>query len=110
MLNNENMYKIVYFLRFKENSVVAGRLIGTDISDNGYIKHTVEAGGRFYDPDDALVFYTREEAEKALKKFKPINDKIISVMNAANLEIDALREEVNGEPHFPDYAAKRKAK
>lgn len=110
MLNNENMYKIVYFLRFKENSVVAGRLIGTDISDNGYIKHTVEAGGRFYDPDDALVFYTREEAEEALKKFKPINDKIISVMNAANLEIDALREEVNGEPHFPDYAAKRKAK
>lgn len=110
MLNNENMYKIVYFLRFNENSVVAGRLIGTDISDNGYIKHTVEAGGRFYDPDDALVFYTREEAEEALKKFKPINDKIISVMNAANLEIDALREEVNGEPHFPDYAAKRKAK
>lgn len=110
MLNNENMYKIVYFLRFKENSVVAGRLIGTDISDNGYIKHTVEAGGQFFDPDDALVFYTREEAEEALKKFKPINDKIISVMNAANLEIDALREEVNGEPHFPDYAAKRKAK
>ena len=110
MLNNENMYKTVYFLRFKESSVVAGRLIGTDISDNGYIKHTVEAGGQFFDPDDALVFYTRKEAEEALKKFKPINDKIISVMNAANLEIDALRETVNGKPHFPEYAKIRKAK
>lgn len=110
MLNNENMYKTVYFLRFNDNAVVAGRLTGTDISDNGYIKHTIEAGGQFYNPDDAIVFYTRKEAEEALKKFKPINDKIISVMNAANLEIDALREIINGKPHFPEYAKIRKAK
>nr|DAM45820.1 MAG TPA: hypothetical protein [Caudoviricetes sp.] len=110
MLNNENMYKTVYFLRFKDNAVMAGRLIGTDISDNGYIKHTVQMKDQFFDPDDAIVFYTREEAEKALKAYKPINDKIISVMNTANLEIDALRETINGKPHFPEYAKIRKAK
>lgn len=110
MLDNGNMYKTVYFIRFKENAVVAGKLIGTDISDNGYIKHTIEVGGKFYDPDDAIVFYTQKEAEDALKNFKPINDKILSVMNAANLEIDALREKINGEPHFPEYAKLRKGK
>lgn len=110
MLNNENMYKTVYFLRFKENAVVAGKLVGTDISDNGYIKHTVQVNDQFFDPDDAIVFYTRKEAEDALKKFKPINDKIISVMNEANREIDTLREQVNGKPHFPEYAKTRKAK
>lgn len=109
MLNNENIYKTVYFLRFKENIVVAGNLIGTDINDSGYIMHTVQAG-EFYNLDDALVFYTREEAEKALKAYKPINDKILSVMKAANLEIDALRETINGKPHFPEYAKTRKAK
>ena len=31
-------------------------------------------------------------------------------MNAANLEIDALRETINGKPHFPEYAKIRKAK
>lgn len=110
MLNNENMYKTVYFLKFKNNAVVAGKLIATEISDNGYIMHTVEAGGQFYNPDDAIVFYTRKEAEDALKVGKPINDKIISVMKAANLEIDALREKINGKPHFPEYAKTRKVK
>lgn len=110
MLNNENMYKVVFFLDFKNNAVVSGRLVGTDISDNGYIKHTIEAGNAFYNPDDATVFYTREEAEKALAAFKPINDKILDIMNASNKEIDDLREKVNGKPHFPEFAAKRKGK
>ena len=76
MLNNENMYKTVYFLRFNDNAVVAGRLTGTDISDNGYIKHTIEAGGQFYNPDDAIVFYTRKEAEEALKNLSRSTTKL----------------------------------
>lgn len=106
MLNNENMYKKLYCLDFKNNAVVTVRIIATEISDNGYIMHTVlTKDGIMSSVDDAIVFYTLPEAEEALANWKPVNDEIIKIMNDSNKVIDKLRVSINGNPHFPEYAA-----
>lgn len=110
MLKNENMYKVVHFLRFGENAVLTGRLVSTEISENGFIMHTVLSGDQYYSLDNAIVFDDLNEAQEALKEWKPINDEIIRIMDDSNAAIDRLREEINGKPHFPEYAEMFKAK
>ena len=105
MLKNENMYKEVYYLDLDTNAVIAGRIIGTNINEAGYIMHIIKGKSNFASADDAIVFYTKEEAEAALAKFKPINDDIVKIANDMNKRLDDMREQINGKPHFPDYAA-----
>ena len=104
MLKNENMYKTVYFLDLQRNAVSSGRLTQTLINEAGYIIHLIKSGKRLYKSvDDALVFYTREEAEKALPTYKPINDEMIKLARDMNKRLDDMREQINGKPHFPEY-------
>lgn len=104
MLKNENMYKTVYFLDFQKNAVSSGRLTQTLINEAGYVVHLIKTGKRLYKSvDDAIVFYTKEEAEAALAKFKPINDEMIKLARDMNKRLDDMREQINGRPHFPEY-------
>ena len=104
MLKNENMFKNVYFISFKENAVLNGALIQTVINEAGYIVHTIAAKNTFYSVDDAIVFDNLAEAQAALVKYKPINDEIIRLMKDTNKKIDELRDRINGKPHFPEYS------
>lgn len=110
MLKNENMYKQVYFLSFRNKTILTGRIIATEISDNGYIMHTVKTKDNLYSIDDAIVFDDLKEAEQSLEKWQPINNEIIRLTNSTNDTIDRLRETINGKPHFPEYAASLKGK
>lgn len=105
MLDNKNIYKEVYFLNLKDNAVCSGRLTGTIINEAGYIMHVIfePKAKTFCNKDDAVVFYSLEEAQKALIRFKPINDSMVNLKRDTDKKLDEMRETINGKPHFLEY-------
>ena len=91
--------KTVYFLDFRDNgSVKEGIVYDVHVTSSGYPAYQLLVGKEFVQRETSICFLEKKNAEKELKRLKPIADKITDLAKTSQEAIDELRKKLLGEP------------
>lgn len=102
--------KSVYFCDKKTWKVGEGIALSHIIGDSGYDAYTVYDGSKTQSVESALIFTSKEDAQKKCEEAKPISDLMIKIEKEMIEELNALREKVLGKPQFKEVANAIKSK
>lgn len=100
--------KKVYYLKFaeKDAGVRDGIVTSESISDAGYRSYSIKTKDGLIEKESAYVFGDKETAEAAFDVMWPKAKKIYEILNSSRKECDAIRDELLGEPEFPEFVEK----
>lgn len=91
--------KTVYFLDFRgKGSVGEGVVYDVHVTSSGYPAYQLLVGKEFMQKEITLCFLDKENADKELKRLKPLADKITDFAKNSQDAIDVMRKELLGEP------------
>ena len=87
----------IWYLNFKENKVCKATLIGLSLEETGYVMAT-HKDDVIKRSNQSVVFQTEDEALSALRRFKPLSDKMQEIIDNSEKEINNIRKSIIGEP------------
>lgn len=97
--------KKVYYLKLSEKdpNIYDGVVVAETISKHGHRTYGIDTGNGTTYKESAYVFPDKELAKAAFDAMLPKVKQMYEIQNEANQKIDAIRQELLGEPEFPDY-------
>lgn len=89
-----------FYLDFTNDTVQSGIVCGHSINEFGFEVYTLLDCDQFPVLHARFVFETKEEAEKALAEYKPINEEIRAIKREADKKTDELLLKLTGAPEY----------
>lgn len=94
----------VFFIDMKTRDVKEGVVLSVIISQSGYIVNIIVDKDGKHNVENALVFNTKEEAEKRLPEVLTIKESMDAKAKETEKVLDTMRELVIGKPEFKELA------
>lgn len=94
----------VYFIDMNDGNVKEGVVLSSVISQTGYVVHIIFTGTERKNVESALVFNSKEDADKRLPEVLCIKDDMEQKEKEVANVLDTMRELVIGKPEFKELA------
>lgn len=97
--------KKVYYLKLSEKdpNIYEGVVVAETISKHGHCTYGIDTGNGTAYKESAYVFSDKELAKAAFDAMMPKVKLMYEIQKEAQEKIDAIRNELLGDPEFPEY-------
>lgn len=104
--------KKVYYLKMteKDANVYDGVVVAESITDDGYRSYSIKTKDGLIEKESAYVYADKELAKAAFDVMWPKAKKMYEILSNARKECDAIRDDLLGEPEFPEFVEKEDEK
>ena len=99
-----NIGEQVYYLDAKSKEIKEGKVVGQNISTNGYALCSIFDGKDQAKTEMAHVHSTKESCEEHKKTVVPIMEEAEEIIKIATEKVDILRLKVIGDPEHKEIA------